>query len=75
MSSDINTLSEPDPKIVPGKKYRFVVRSAEEAVRIIQERMGGKGRVLSVRQIDVKNSTLPPTRFSAVADTHFNRHE
>ena len=52
MSSDTNTLSEPDPKIVPGKKYRFVVRSAEEAVRIIQERMGGKGRVLSVRQID-----------------------
>lgn len=52
MSSEPSTLSKPDPKIVPGKKYRFVVRSAEEAVRIIQERMGGKGRVLSVRQVD-----------------------
>lgn len=46
------TPQKPDPNIIPGKKYRFVVRSAEEAVRIIQERMGGKGRVLSVRQID-----------------------
>ena len=52
MSSPSSTVAKPDPKIVPGKKYRFVVKSAEEAVRIIQERMGGKGRVLSVRQLD-----------------------
>ena len=43
---------EVDPNILPGKKYRFVVKSAEEAVRVIQERMGGKGRVLSVKQLD-----------------------
>ncbi|MGB0370058.1 MAG: hypothetical protein ACPGN3_01815 [Opitutales bacterium] len=52
MSNTSTTVSKPDPKIIPGKKYRFVVRSAEEAVKIIQERMGGQGRVLSVRQID-----------------------
>ena len=52
MSTETSTVAQPDPKIIPGKKYRFVVRSAEEAVKIIQERMGGKGRVVSVRQID-----------------------
>ena len=36
--------------IVAGKKYRFEVRSAEEAVRTIQERMGKSARVLSVKQ-------------------------
>lgn len=41
----------PPPRIVPGKKYRFVVKSAEEAVSVIQERMGPKAEVVSVNQV------------------------
>jgi flagellar biosynthesis protein FlhF len=40
------------PSIVPGKKYRFVVQSAAEAVEIIRERMGESARVLSVKQVE-----------------------
>lgn len=35
----------------PGATYRFVVRSAEEAVATIRERLGEHARVLSVRQV------------------------
>ena len=34
-----------------GKKFRLVVRSAEEAVRIIREKLGENAKVLSVRQV------------------------
>lgn len=37
--------------IVPGKKYRFEARSAEEAVATIKDRMGPNARVLEVKQI------------------------
>jgi len=32
------------------KRYRLVVRSAEEAVRMIREKLGDSARVVSVRQ-------------------------
>ena len=35
-----------------GKKYRLVVKSAEEAVRVIRDKLGATARVLSVRQLD-----------------------
>ena len=37
--------------LVPGKKYRFRAKTAEEAVKIIHERMGPKARVVAVDQI------------------------
>lgn len=35
-----------------GKKYRFVVQSAEEAISTLRERLGPEAKVISVRQID-----------------------
>lgn len=35
----------------PGATYKFVVRSAEEAVQTIRDRLGENARVLSVRQV------------------------
>lgn len=37
----------------PGATYKLVVRSAEEAVQTIRERLGDNARVLSVRQLQV----------------------
>ncbi|MBT3570717.1 MAG: hypothetical protein HN494_17850 [Opitutae bacterium] len=34
-----------------GKKYRIIVRSADEAVRVIQRKLGSEARVISVRQV------------------------
>ncbi len=34
-----------------GKRFRLVVRSAEEAVRVIREKLGEDARVLSVKQV------------------------
>lgn len=39
------------PALIPGKKYRFHARTAEEAVKIIHERMGPKARVINVEQV------------------------
>ena len=33
------------------KRYKIVVRSAEEAVRLIREKLGEKAKVVSVRQV------------------------
>jgi len=38
-------------KVRSPKKYRLVVRSAEEAVRLIREKLGDKAKVTSVRQV------------------------
>ena len=43
-------MSEEKTVQVP-KKYRLVVRSAEEAVRLIREKLGDQARVTSVRQV------------------------
>lgn len=40
------------PGIEEGRKYRFTVGSAEEAVRTIRHHLGAKAKVLSVRQVD-----------------------
>lgn len=40
------------PSIDGGKRYRLVVSSAEEAVKVIREKLGEKARVISVKQID-----------------------
>ena len=34
-----------------GKRYRLVVRSADEAVRVIQDKFGARARVVSVKQV------------------------
>jgi flagellar biosynthesis protein FlhF len=47
MSTETN-LQEPKPD---SKKFRLVVRSAEEAVRLIKEKLGDHAKVVSVRQI------------------------
>jgi len=46
----MNTYDQPST-LQPGATYRFVVRSAEEAVQTIRERLGENARVLSVRQL------------------------
>lgn len=38
-------------KDATGKRYRLIVRSAEEAVRVIREKLGDQAKVLSVRQM------------------------
>ena len=35
-----------------GEQYRFIVASADEAVRILRERLGENARVVSVRQVE-----------------------
>ena len=49
MSAQIESPADADP--IEGKKYRLVVKSAEEAVRVIREKLGASARVLSVRQM------------------------
>jgi len=44
-------MSKNSPAPVPGATYRFVVKSAEEAVRIIHEKLGAEARVISVKQV------------------------
>ncbi|MEI6036189.1 MAG: hypothetical protein WCS65_18135, partial [Verrucomicrobiae bacterium] len=39
-------------KLPAGKRYRFVVSSADEAATAIREKLGEKAKVLSVRQIE-----------------------
>lgn len=41
-------------KLVPGACYKFTVRSAEQAVTLIRERLGSNARVLSVRSVEPK---------------------
>jgi flagellar biosynthesis protein FlhF len=38
--------------ITPGQKYKFIVKSAEEAASIIREKLGDKAQVISVRQVE-----------------------
>jgi flagellar biosynthesis protein FlhF len=41
-------------KLVPGACYKFTVKSAEQAVSLIRERLGTQARVLSVRAVEPK---------------------
>jgi flagellar biosynthesis protein FlhF len=47
-------MSAPDPQPAPGSCFKFTVRSADEAVALIRERLGANARVLSVRSIEAK---------------------
>ena len=47
----MEVLNEKTPSLGKSKRFRLVVRSAEEAVRVIRDKLGEHARVLSVRQI------------------------
>ena len=47
----METLTDSNSEAKAGKKFRLTVKSAEEAVRVIREKLGEKARVLSVRQV------------------------
>lgn len=51
--SEEKNLSEVE-EYVPGKKYRFEARSAEEAATLIREKLGPKAYVISVEQMSGK---------------------
>jgi flagellar biosynthesis protein FlhF len=38
--------------VTPGQKYKFVVKSAEEAASIIRQKLGETAQVISVRQVE-----------------------
>jgi len=38
--------------ITPGQKYKFIVKSAEEAAAIIRDKLGETAQVISVRQVE-----------------------
>jgi flagellar biosynthesis protein FlhF len=47
----METLTNSHSDAKAGKRFRLTVKSAEEAVRVIREKLGDKARVLSVRQV------------------------
>jgi len=47
----VSTVIEENTERKAGKKYRIIVRSADEAVRVIQRKLGPEARVISVRQV------------------------
>jgi flagellar biosynthesis protein FlhF len=47
----VSTVIEEKTERKAGKKYRIIVRSADEAVRVIQRKLGPEARVISVRQV------------------------
>jgi flagellar biosynthesis protein FlhF len=47
----VSTVVEEKTERKTGKKYRIIVRSADEAVRVIQRKLGPQARVISVRQV------------------------
>ncbi len=47
----MEALTDSNSKAKAGKKFRLTVKSAEEAVRVIRDKLGENARVLSVRQV------------------------
>ena len=47
----METLTNGKAEMKAGKKFRLTVKSAEEAVRVIRDKLGDNARVLSVRQV------------------------
>ena len=45
-------MAQPTVSITPGQKYKFIVKSAEEAASIIREKLGETAQVISVRQVE-----------------------
>jgi flagellar biosynthesis protein FlhF len=50
--SATTTKNSTPPGIERGRKYRFVVSSAEEAISTLRERLGTDAQVISVKQVD-----------------------
>ena len=51
LHKDMETLTNGKTEMKAGKKFRLTVKSAEEAVRVIRDKLGDNARVLSVRQV------------------------
>ena len=47
----METLTDSNSDAKAGKRFRLTVKSAEEAVRVIRDKLGENARVLSVRQV------------------------
>ena len=45
-------MAQKNVSITPGQKYKFIVKSAEEAATIIREKLGEMAQVISVRQVE-----------------------
>ena len=45
-------MANPSVSVTPGKKYKFIVKSAEEAATVIREKLGETAQVISVRQVE-----------------------
>ena len=45
-------MAQKNVSITPGQKYKFIVKSAEEAATIIREKLGERAQVISVRQVE-----------------------
>ena len=45
-------MAQQNVSITPGQKYKFIVKSAEEAASIIREKLGETAQVISVRQVE-----------------------
>ncbi|MGF1483026.1 MAG: hypothetical protein ACFBZ8_01545 [Opitutales bacterium] len=53
----MTTLKDQPTESLVGRKFRFIVSSAEEAVTLIRENLGPQARVLTVKQVDGKGLT------------------
>ena len=45
-------MAQKSVSITPGQKYKFIVKSAEEAASVIREKLGETAQVISVRQVE-----------------------
>lgn len=52
--ADLRAMASSEKGSLPPLHYRFVVKSAEEAVKLIREQLGDKAHVVSVNQINGK---------------------
>jgi len=45
-------MAQQNVSLTPGQKYKFIVKSAEEAAAVIREKLGETAQVISVRQVE-----------------------
>src|SRR5882724_5266771 len=57
MAPSLSPPTDSPAPLRPGATYKFIVRSADEAVRTIKERLGENAKVLSVRQVPTEGFT------------------
>ncbi|MGF1449109.1 MAG: hypothetical protein ACFB20_06795 [Opitutales bacterium] len=53
----MTSLKDQPTESLVGRKFRFIVSSAEEAVTLIRDNLGPKARVLTVKQVDGRGLT------------------